>query len=972
MKKIVTLTCLLLALIAVCITVYAQEQWSDLKLQEEYEFGTILNVPEVTLTFKGDSAKASAVVQFPNGSTTTESQVTLDIAGQYTIIYTAVISDEYFVKEDHFYVYKDLASVNSDNSSISYGKYSWNENVEGLMVRLAEGDTLTLNQPIDVESLEKSDLLIQAMATPSAEGQVEFNKLCFQLTDVNNPEITLYFAACGYPYQRQKYTYVVAGGNGQTARGYELASGKVHNEGMWGCPDRHSFFVAQDNFPINLYIDNETKEVFHGKYFIIDLDNPKYYSTMWNGFPSGKAYLTIWADEYYGETANFCLMAAGDVDLTADKAVDSEPPVITIDNRYEQMPDAVKGGVYQYVPSASALDVFSGECEVTTSVWYNYNSNNPILVNCEEGKFETHRLGYYAIVYESVDEAGNLAKEILWVKAVNDITLPDISLKDTAISNYIVGECFKPQEYAVTCHTGEADVTAYLKSGAEIVPLNASHRFETVGKNTVIYRATDCAGQIAELQFDINVIMGDTPILVDEIHWDRYMVEDVEYTFPTVYFNDYRSGKVERKIASGKITDASGVKVLQPGDTYSVKVNSNLDTITIAFECEGANYCLEVPVVKAWQEEDGRSKLQIQNYFDGSGYSVAKEADYLTFNATEPNGGWTFAIPQLLEGFQLSLQGVASQNDFESIEVTLQDYTNPKQKLSFELLSNADYLIVRCGEQKTLLGMGTDFAAEGLLNINYKDGCLSICGTQINIDNFQGFDSQKGYLSVNFVNAGANAAYRMTLLNGHAVNSANADRTGPMITIFGEYGGMTAYGSEVLLPKAYAGDTLCPNVTFTMSVISNGQAVSDVNGVLLENVDPTREYVIKADKYGSYEVVYTAQEEFSSKPASRSYVILVVDDEPPALSFHSKYVEEAHVGDILCVPDYDVKDNITVMENIAVIKAVVVPNGTMLYLPASSNSVVASEEGEYEFIVMALDENGNLCSESWTVAVKGS
>lgn len=969
MKKILIFTVLLVCIVTFGVIAYAQEQWSNPGFEQEYEIGTVVSIPQVTLGIGGEKATADAVVYCPDGQVTTEKKITLDVAGQYTVEYTAVISGNYYVKEYQFLVYNPLVSFSSENTSVSYGTYALDEDVEGLMVSLAQGDRLTINQPIDVASLSKIDLLLQAIATPKVDGQADFNRLCFQLTDVHNPEITLYFAGYGYPNQRFKSTYVVAGGNGQKPKGYEKASGKVHEEKTWGCPDTHSFFTAKDNNPMSFYIDNSTMEVFHGKNFIIDLDNPSYFDTMWTGFPSGKAYLTVWADDYYADSANFCLTAVGKIDLSAQKVIDSEGPVITIDNAYQTMPNAVKDGTYQYIPSATALDVFSGVCDVTTTVWYNYNSSNPAIVEQVDGKFMTSRIGNYAIVYEATDAAGNVGREIIWVKSVSQINKPEISLNEAALQAYTVGDCFMPQQYTANSYSGEPAVSIFIQQSDKRIPLNSDYRFEKEGKHSVIYEVCDAAGQTSQYQFEITVTMGKTPVLVDKVVLDEYLVEDVKYIFPQVYFNDYRTGEIVKKLATGKIVDAAGTRTLKAGDTFSVKVANNLDKVSITFECEGATYNMELPVVKAWVEEDGRAKLQIQNYFIANGINLQKDVSGTVVTAETSNAGWLFANPQISEDMSVVLQGIPTQSNFEALQVTLRDYENADKKLVVELRNTKSYLTVCADGRTTLLKEGTDFRSAGMIDIRLSGNELYVCGVLVNTDVIETFSDHKVYISVDFVNASNGAAYRLQSINGHVMNATNSDRTGPKISVTGHYGGLAPYGTQMLLPAAFAGDVLCPNTTFSMKVVSGDKVVSDINGTVLDGVDPTKDYYINIEQYGTYEVVYTAQEEFSARPVNFSYVLQVIDMIAPEIKFSHAYETEAKVGDVLCIPNFTVADNITATENIALLRYVIDPSGTMLTLPASSNSVKASVAGEYTFLVMALDESGNICSEKWTVTV---
>ena len=140
--------------------------------------------------------------------------------------------------------------------------------------------------------------------------------------------------------------------------------------------------------------------------------------------------MSITAGMYNSSSANFCITKLHGVDLTAEKFLDGDKPVITVDNKYDKMPEAKKGMSYP-IPSATAYDLYSGDCEVKTSVWYNYTSTNAVLTPIADGRFVTDRVGDYAIVYEATDNYGNTASEVLWVHASENIALPEIEITGT-------------------------------------------------------------------------------------------------------------------------------------------------------------------------------------------------------------------------------------------------------------------------------------------------------------------------------------------------------------------------------------------------------------------------------------------------------------------------------------------------------------------------------------------------------------
>ena len=236
---------------------------------------------------------------------------------------------------------------------------------------------------------------------------------------------------------------------------------------------------------------------------------------------------------------------------------------------------------------------------------------------------------------------------------------------------------------------------------------------------------------------------------------------------------------------------------------------------------------------------------------------------------------------------------------------------------------------------------------------------------------FAGFPSGKIYVSVRFVNAAVGAQISLVSVNGHPMTTATSDRIAPKIVIMDvNYGGTREIGSTITLPAAMAGDTLDPNVTFTMKVTDGeGNIVTDVDGLKLNGVDPGREYTIKLDGYGQYSVSYTATDTFNQRKNTRSlnYTINVVDDVAPEIKFEAKFAETVKVGESMVIPKFSVTDNVSEEADITITKYVLTPSGVLVTIPENSNAVKATQAGKYEFRIIAVDKAGNVAMERVTV-----
>ena len=81
-------------------------------------------------------------------------------------------------------------------------------------MRLAQNDTITIEQTIDVSSLTKEDTLIALSVIPDTIGECDFETFHIRLTDAADPATYLSIDLNGYPGDGAiyPYSYLRAGG----------------------------------------------------------------------------------------------------------------------------------------------------------------------------------------------------------------------------------------------------------------------------------------------------------------------------------------------------------------------------------------------------------------------------------------------------------------------------------------------------------------------------------------------------------------------------------------------------------------------------------------------------------------------------------------------------------------------------------------------------------------------------------------
>lgn len=960
--------------------------WEIDELAESYGYGTIFTLPEGYVTVNGTKVQAKAVLKYPDGTATSALKVKLWQAGVYTVGYFAEKDGKPYSAEKTFNVDGSLLTYGSSSTAeyTTYTKYGCDSysNNTGLMVRLAQNDTLTINKLIDVNALTVNDLLIGAYAVPDEQGIADFDAINFRLTDSQDDSVYLDINGKRVPGEdwANDLTYWKSAGNGQSLTGYESAGGGyLWVNGKYGAPARHSFAAwDSDNTPIApardwiaLYYDAASLKTLVASWapsgnvpdMIIDHDDPAYFQTLWNGFPSGKARLSISASGYNGSTANFMLTDVYGVDLTAETVIDETAPVLKVE-READLPEGKAGGTYK-VPKATAVDDYSGVCEVKVSVYYDYLSTTPILVSVKDGKFETNRNGWYGIVYRAEDYFGHSTEKVLMVHVGNPVEELKLFLPDNLAKTCEVGEYVALPEATTTGGSGKITKRAEISKDGIVYGDENGAWIEEPGVYTISYMAEDEVGDFVTETQTLTADVSNQSIFRGEPALAPIYISGGEYILPSFYAYDYTSGKKVEKLCNVTVEDVSGTKILQSGEKFIPTVQNNGDKIKVTYTCgEATMETREIPVIIA-KSNDG--KLNLSNYFNGNGFlpAATKDGVRITFDGTVIDSGITFANALALTGFAAEITTIPGKGNFKSVKFVLTDAENPELSVCAALENIGGKIFYKVGENSVLLASSFASAESVTHTLSYSDGKISIDGTGFVPDKsvtgktFNGFESNKIYFSIITEDARKDAAFIIKSIYGHRFNNFPVDSTSPAILPGDNYGGTYALNDTYVLSPVLAVDTLAPNVELKLSVKGlNGEFIRDVNGTVLEEVDGTQEYYVKLAELGQYNISYTAKEtNWWNNAASFEYAVSVLDYEKPTITLKREPVKEAKVGDVIVLPDFEVTDNISSTEKIVVCKFVLNPNGRFLKL--TGNSIRVAHEGVYEFRILAIDESGN-------------
>lgn len=288
LKKLtlISLACILFAcfsMAVILITAKADEvSLSAVDIKEEYCIGETLVIPDATINVNGENYSAEKFLLLPDGAVKITDEYLLTESGNYSVLYKASVDGKVIEKTVSFTVLSDLFSVSSLQSSAQYGTNSYlPEDVQGVNLSLKDGDVFTYNKLLDVSNFNKSTNLIKFYVTPQEVDAPEFANMYVKLTDIYDKDnyITVkYNCIVSEKTWSWGYMYTQAAANGQDYVGLEYSPDKptsVQYNGKW--------FVAHRNnqFGFCSYASftgvPQKKFVDNYQYFALDYNSKKVY-----------------------------------------------------------------------------------------------------------------------------------------------------------------------------------------------------------------------------------------------------------------------------------------------------------------------------------------------------------------------------------------------------------------------------------------------------------------------------------------------------------------------------------------------------------------------------------------------------------------------------------------------------------------------------------------------------------------------
>ena len=347
----------------------------------------------------------------------------------------------------------------------------------------------------------------------------------------------------------------------------------------------------------------------------------------------------------------------------------------------------------------------------------------------------------------------------------------------------------------------------------------------------------------------------------------------------------------------------------------------------------------------------------------------------VTLNTTTDNSKVEFINYLTAEKFSLEFKINKQKNNFTNFIVYLKDAYNESNQIMINFKKDGNKSTVRVNDYKESYQLDGSFVNDAFkFQLVYDSIANAILtdddlGVVISLDDFDGFESQKVLVSMEFVGVIGESEVILKNLDSQPLNNQNIDAIPPKLVFDGEYNKRYSINSEVQLFNVYTSDVLSPDITFTLTVKDpSGRVVISKERIALKDVAPDQ-YIISLNQYGKYSLVYKVTD---GSGRFRQYIInLEVSDEiKPELTIAGEEVINAHVGETIKVPTATATDNLD--EELTIFVYLENPNGENTPLQGTFDNITefkATLKGTYKIKYMVSDSTGNFVLKVVTVNV---
>ena len=927
----------------------------DLGIAATYYVNEKLSLPDADMTLGEQSVSTTRRIIYPSGKSLYNTEVTLDEAGNYEIVYSAMIDGVGYQLTEKFVVYAkntDLFYNVSERGSVtlSAGGSYLNESERGVFISATNGAEIQYANIIDMTNMKQSDTLLDIRIVPDVVGELNFSILKIRLTDIydenNYIEIKVKDATLS---NAGGAAYIQTAANGQKMGGISSGNG-INTEsapysGYNGMTGFRGLVSNQFEYSLGFSMDYAEKKLFcstdwqllvngNPKYLIADYDDPDHFSTLWGGFTENKCYLTL-IPEGLVSSANMVVKTVAGMSLAEEVVVDNERPEIVVNYKegLTKLPVGIVGVEYE-LPQIGARDLYNAK--TTTRVYSVWNGLlNEICTN--GGTFTPENSGVYAIVYTATDVYGNEAEKVEYINVVSQEEVEDIDISfngATEISAFI-GVAYELPQYAVSNGIGfnKVKVTAEHENGEVINVEGDTIVFNQSGEWTLTFEAYDYFGDARKQikTHTINVTRKGEPIWDGNIVLPNIFINEYTYTLPSPVAYDYSVSETNPVALIPEITvkDGNGERVLRDGE-YLAKVATHGEEILVTYKWSAENgESLEKTFVVFGGIVYENELLDMSKYFVTNGLTITLEelsSDFVVNgSAYDGKPSAQFAKEVLASEFSFWFTVKKDYNNFDGVTIYVWDSVDATEKIKVSIYKRAEgsgtsSISFNDGDVRTAQGT---FWEENLINLGFSYNAITQeisdgSGTVVLVADktiygkaFNGFSSGKAYMSFELEGVVGKSAVTVKQINGQYICSVQEDLTKPDVLLLGNLGGSYVVGDEVEIPAVLAVDVLGEILQATVTVVCpDGTSAQAVGGKLLSKASAYESYRMMLTQAGSYTVQYIISDTAGFRQKIEK-TLIVPDTEAPVVKVNGTISKTAKVGDTINISKVTATDNVS-------------------------------------------------------------
>ena len=1010
---------LLLCIGAVIGGVFAQKKSanaeSDFVVEESYSLGGILTVPaDAAIVYDGNSYTATAVyLVYPSGNARTGREFELSESGEYKLVLEADANGKTISDSQTFSVYGDLYTWGNAATTVKYGKLNRNwqpDYKNGLVVELAEDDTITYNRPINIYESTYINLISMNVMQPDAVANV--GRVTVRITDAYDPSVYMDLVYTNDPSSIGSYVRASISGGlsigvnnkgngtavvipGETGNGtltkdpngtslernyYEGLSDKSLG------PNWHNFTLALDTTSRTAIRVRAVQDDVHNvastqkrNILVAEFNNPDLFPYTFNGFTTGEVFLSVTAASFGNGTtlAPIEIGEIGDVHgaaLTPAQYKDEVGPTITFDVPEE--------GVYIYagtpvtIPAATVLDP-SGvkNNRATCVVWFNKSASNPQMVSVNNGTFLPNKLGEYTISYTAYDSYGNKGEKDIVLYARDTAAQGQLGIGLTYTpqgANHKAGDIlvFSLDDLHPTSLNGDADIVIQITDPDGVVSnVTSTYILEKAGEYKIEYICTDVIYRSVYTDTFTVAGTGQYGFTKLDINTPDYMIKGAPYSIEKVELYQYTGTAKNPAEYNAYMISDGGAPTLIDRDSVTVTASN-----TVKFRYEAKNdtgvviESKEIPVVDVGYT----GTLRAKDYFVSNEYTANAALSYIEFSGST-SGSIEFVNTLLVQYFSTVFTLPASATN-GSVTFKLTDYNDRSKAITITLGHDSvgDYYKMNGGARVSfpagnLLGSSTTLAYEEVNGELYFS--VSIGSTNFRMKSEVTLASDVCLMGISLSGA---ATLRISQIGNQPFSSSTAiNNRNPYLTLkSGET--VAEIGTYYKAPTPVFGDILSPTVdkNCTLTISFEGNPLGSYT-----NVRGDGDYTVLLDRYGEYLFTYSYADG-KGRTANYSHMVSVLDKIAPtiALTDPNRTSVDAKVGESIKPLAYTASDNLTASDKLTVSVIVYDANGLLVIANRigrdNDGSFTLKKAGTYTVYLYCADEMGNTSYVTYTVNAK--